>query len=116
MTPGPNGSNPARLNPVRGPGPDGRSEGEQVKEAIKQNDQSEPTPSVAGASPTVAAGTSRAGDETVEALLARLGGSRDGLTSAQADQRLRQVGPNALPQQRRSVLAEAGSFFWGPIP
>ncbi len=52
----------------------------------------------------------------VEATLARLKTSRDGLATVEAGRRLAETGPNAIAEKRRSVLAEVGSFFWGPIP
>jgi H+-transporting ATPase len=40
----------------------------------------------------------------------------EGLSSAEAAQRLEQYGPNEIPAERRSLLLEIGSHFWGPIP
>jgi H+-transporting ATPase len=39
-----------------------------------------------------------------------------GLSSAQAAARLERYGPNALAEERRSVLLELLSHFWAPIP
>ena len=56
------------------------------------------------------------GRAAAEATLAGLKTSRDGLAAAEAARRLAETGPNVIAEQRRSVLAEVGSFFWGPIP
>ncbi len=39
-----------------------------------------------------------------------------GLSSAQAEERLKQYGPNALQEKRRSPLLRLLGYFWGPIP
>jgi H+-transporting ATPase len=39
-----------------------------------------------------------------------------GLSSAEARERLARFGPNALTEQRRSLLLELLGYFWGPIP
>ena len=52
----------------------------------------------------------------VDAVLAGLTASRDGLSAEEAARRLAETGPNSIPEKHRSVLAELGSFFWGPIP
>jgi H+-transporting ATPase len=51
-----------------------------------------------------------------DAALARLQASRHGLSGEEAARRLAEMGPNAMPEERRSLLAELASFFWGPIP
>ena len=50
------------------------------------------------------------------ALLQRLGSSRDGLSQAQAAERLQRFGPNALPQPHDSLVRKLLHYFWGPIP
>jgi len=40
----------------------------------------------------------------------------DGLSSAEAERRLAQYGPNALEEKHVSVLRRLVRFFWGPIP
>jgi H+-transporting ATPase len=40
----------------------------------------------------------------------------EGLSSAEAAVRLERYGPNALTEERQSLLLEIGSHFWGPIP
>ncbi len=62
---------------------------------------------VAGAIPAAA---------DADTVLAGLKTGRQGLTAAEAARRLAETGPNALPEEHRSLLAELGSFFWGPIP
>ena len=39
-----------------------------------------------------------------------------GLSSAEAARLLVEFGPNEIPEERRSLLLEIGSRFWGPIP
>ena len=52
----------------------------------------------------------------VDTVLAGLTATRQGLSGDEAARRLAETGPNAIPEKHRSVLAELGSFFWGPIP
>jgi Cation transporter/ATPase, N-terminus len=58
----------------------------------------------------LAGGTAAGGD--AESVLAGLRTSRQGLTAAEA-RRLAETGPNAIPEEHRSLLAELGAFFWG---
>lgn len=53
---------------------------------------------------------------TADDALRQLNSSPEGLADAEAANRLREVGLNAIPERRRNVLGELGSFFWGPIP
>jgi H+-transporting ATPase len=53
---------------------------------------------------------------TVDELRARLDAPPNGLTSADAAQRLGKYGPNALPQETVNPLLRFLSYFWGPIP
>ncbi len=39
-----------------------------------------------------------------------------GLTSEEALERLKEYGPNALEEKKRSIIEEIFSYFWGPIP
>jgi H+-transporting ATPase len=39
-----------------------------------------------------------------------------GLSSAEAARRLEQYGPNEIRSEKRNLLIEIGSHFWGPIP
>jgi H+-transporting ATPase len=41
---------------------------------------------------------------------------RPGLSSAEAERRLEQYGPNALPETRTGWLRRLAGYFWGPIP
>ena len=52
----------------------------------------------------------------IEEVLRQLRVDSTGLSSAEAQQRLESVGPNAIAEHRRSELAELAAFFWGPIP
>ena len=38
------------------------------------------------------------------------------MSSAEAARLLVEFGPNEIPEERRSLLLEIGSRFWGPIP
>lgn len=51
-----------------------------------------------------------------DALLQSLGSTANGLTQAEAAQRLAQGGPNSLPEQHVSLLMRLLRYFWGPIP
>lgn len=42
--------------------------------------------------------------------------NRAGLTQVEAEQRLRQLGPNIIEEQTRSPLRHFLAFFWGPLP
>jgi len=42
--------------------------------------------------------------------------AKSGLSSADAQQRLTQYGPNALEEKKVSPLVMFGKFFWGPMP
>ncbi len=52
----------------------------------------------------------------IEKTLADLHASPAGLTSNEAQQRLRQYGPNALQEKKVSPLMRFLYYFWGPIP
>jgi len=41
---------------------------------------------------------------------------KQGLGSEEAAKRLRQYGPNALEEKKRSVILRLLGYFWGPIP
>jgi H+-transporting ATPase len=69
----------------------------------------------AGAGEPRAAATTAA-PAGVDSVLPQLKASRQGLTAGEAARRLAETGPNAIPEKHRSMLAELGSFFWGPIP
>jgi H+-transporting ATPase len=65
---------------------------------------------------TAATGTPPAAEAPLEALLAALSASTDGLTSAEAAARLKRHGPNEIAERRAHPLLKALSYFWGPIP
>lgn len=49
-------------------------------------------------------------------LLAKLGSSPDGLSQAEAKQRLTLYGPNELEEKKTNPLLKFLTYFWGPIP
>jgi H+-transporting ATPase len=51
-----------------------------------------------------------------EQLLKRLESSRNGITPAEAERRLRRYGPNELDERRVSLFVKIIGYFWGPIP
>lgn len=53
---------------------------------------------------------------SVDELFTELGSSPQGLTSAEAQKRLAQYGPNALEGKKQSTLLKLLGYFWGPIP
>ena len=55
-------------------------------------------------------------ERPADAVLGALQTSIDGLSAAQAAERLATTGPNRLPQERRSTLARLLRYFWAPIP
>jgi len=46
----------------------------------------------------------------------KLGSSPDGLSQAEARNRLTQYGPNEIEEKKQNVLLKILSYFWGPIP
>jgi len=53
----------------------------------------------------------------VAGILAKLGTDpKTGLNSAELQERLSKYGPNALPEDKKSVLSGLLAYFWGPIP
>jgi H+-transporting ATPase len=59
---------------------------------------------------------SRAGPRDAQVEQAEPAVDAEGLSSAEAARLLEQVGPNEIPEERRSLLLEFGTHFWGPIP
>ena len=94
--------------------PSGQQEGPEGR-AVTGDGAPHPRGTAGGAGPG-AAGTGPGGGSDVAAVLADLNTSRDGLTAGEAARRLAEVGPNAIAEKHRGVLAEVASFFWGPIP
>ena len=50
------------------------------------------------------------------ALESRLGSSPDGLSQAEAQQRLTQYGANEIQEEKVNPLLQFLKYFWGPIP
>src|SRR5665647_2177497 len=46
----------------------------------------------------------------------KFGSSPDGLSQAEAQQRLTQYGPNELEEKKTNLFLKFLSYFWGPIP
>lgn len=55
-------------------------------------------------------------EEDVSQVLQQLTSSREGLTDAQATERLKEFGANALEEHKENLLLQFLSYFWGPIP
>jgi H+-transporting ATPase len=53
---------------------------------------------------------------SLEELKKKLGSSRNGLSQAEAHERLAQYGPNEIEGKRTNPLLKFLSYFWGPIP
>jgi H+-transporting ATPase len=65
--------------------------------------------------PTIISGD-EAKQESPEELFAALASSPRGLSSAEAEGRLAQYGPNALAEKKVNPLLKFLRYFWGPIP
>jgi H+-transporting ATPase len=52
----------------------------------------------------------------VEELFDKLSSGKKGLSSSEAENRLQQYGPNALPEKKVNPIVKFLSYFWGPIP
>jgi H+-transporting ATPase len=55
-------------------------------------------------------------DETVAALMKRLGTSPEGMTQSDIESRRQQYGYNELPEKQVNPFLKFLSYFWGPIP
>lgn len=64
---------------------------------------------------TIIAGE-EAKQERAEDLFAKLQSSSRGLTTAEAERRQLQYGPNALEEKRVNPILKFLGYFWGPIP
>src|SRR5436305_15015971 len=54
---------------------------------------------------------------SVDCILGKLGtNTKTGLNSVELQERLSKYGPNALPEDKKSVLSGLLAYFWGPIP
>ncbi len=51
-----------------------------------------------------------------KSLFKKLNSSLEGLSSTEATKRLAEMGPNALPEEHKSLLIRFFNYFWGPIP
>jgi len=51
-----------------------------------------------------------------KAIMAQMGVSEDGLTTAEAHKRLDRFGPNEIQEHTTSALVKFLSYLWGPIP
>ena len=54
--------------------------------------------------------------QSIEELFAHLASSPKGLSTAEAESRLAQFGPNALEERKVNPLLKFLGYFWGPIP
>ncbi len=55
-------------------------------------------------------------ERSAEDLATQLHSSRQGLSTAEAERRLAQYGPNALKEHKVSPILKFLGYFWGPIP
>ncbi|MGC8492900.1 MAG: cation-transporting P-type ATPase [Syntrophobacteraceae bacterium] len=53
--------------------------------------------------------------KSAEELFSELGTGPQGLSDAEAAERLAQYGPNALEEKKEHPLLQFLSYFWGPI-
>jgi H+-transporting ATPase len=53
---------------------------------------------------------------SLEETLKNLGSTREGLSQAEAQNRLLRDGYNELPEKKVSTLELLLSYFWGPMP
>jgi magnesium-transporting ATPase (P-type) len=53
---------------------------------------------------------------SVDDVIKALGTSKEGLSSEEAGRRLKQYGPNEIPEKKVNPLIKFLSYFWGPIP
>ncbi len=73
----------------------------------------------AGAVPTIDSGASPGDDlekMPLDGVLAKLGTSAEGLSSAEAEKRLGTHGRNEITEKKQSPYLKFLSYFWGPIP
>jgi H+-transporting ATPase len=66
--------------------------------------------------PDAAGGADELKTLSVPDVFAKIGSSKEGLTSAQAAERLTQYGPNAITEKTANPLLKFLTYFWGPIP
>ena len=60
--------------------------------------------------------TEEAKKANVDELLSKLSAGKEGLSSAEAEKRLQQYGPNEIQEKKVNPLLKFLRYFWGPIP
>ena len=60
--------------------------------------------------------TERAKKASINELYESLSSTRNGLSASEADIRLREMGPNEIPEEKINPLIKFVRYFWGPIP
>ena len=60
--------------------------------------------------------TETAKKASVHELYESLSSSKNGLSASEAEKRLREMGPNEIPEKKVNPLIKFLKFFWGPIP
>jgi H+-transporting ATPase len=53
---------------------------------------------------------------SVDEMFSRLSASKEGLPSSEVEKRLRQYGPNEIPEKKINPIVKFLGYFWGPIP
>jgi H+-transporting ATPase len=53
---------------------------------------------------------------SVDEMFSRLSASKEGLPSSEVEKRLRQYGPNEIPEKKVNPIVKFLGYFWGPIP
>jgi H+-transporting ATPase len=61
-------------------------------------------------------GTESQAKASTAELFRKLASSEAGLSSSEAEQRLRQYGYNEIPEKKKSPIVKFLRYFWGPIP
>ncbi|MBU7036161.1 MAG: metal-transporting ATPase, partial [Theionarchaea archaeon] len=60
--------------------------------------------------------THDAKEASIDDLLKSLSSSETGLSVAEAEHRLREVGPNEIVEKKANPIVKFLLYFWGPIP
>ncbi|MFX1496728.1 MAG: plasma-membrane proton-efflux P-type ATPase [Promethearchaeota archaeon] len=60
--------------------------------------------------------SSEISDEEIHTLLDKLSTCREGLTTSKADEKLKKLGPNEIPEKKKNRFTNFLKNFWGPIP
>jgi H+-transporting ATPase len=53
---------------------------------------------------------------SVDELLSKLSASKNGLSSSEAQERLKKYGLNEIPEKKANPIVKFLTYFWGPIP